>query len=368
MRVLFTSGPLFGHVNTLMPLALAAQRAGHEVVLATGADLAPHVERHGIAAWRVGMTHAQGGGSRQASWFDYFVAGARSRVPDLVARASAWRPDVVIHEETELAGAVVAAVTGARQVTHGLGLMPPKALIEQLVGRLDPFTAGWGVPGLVRCMGLATYLHVCPPALHDGGEAAWQQVLPLQPSAGLAQPGESLPEAIAALPFERTVHLTLGTVFHFQEAVLASALAAIGELSLNVVATTGPGTDPARFGPQPPHVYLAPYLPHALLLPHCDVVVSHGGAGAMFGALRHGLPQLLLPQGADQFMNAARCSGAGVALALVGEQVTVPAIRAGVRRLLDEPAFASSARRVGAQLRAMPPPEEVVARLLGLPG
>lgn len=365
MRVLFTSNPLVGHVNTLMPLVLAAQRAGHDVILATGADLAPHAERHGITVWRVGLTHEEGGGSRQASWFEYFVAGARSRAPDLLALSSAWRPDVVVHEETELAGAVLAAVTGARQVTHGLGLMPPKPLIEQLLGKLEPFAAEWGVSGLVQRMGLATYLHVCPPALHDDGEPAWQHVLPLQPSAGLARPGESLPEAIAALPFERTVHLTLGTVFHFQDTVLASALAAIGDLPVNVVATTGPGSDPARFGVQPKHVHLAPYLPHTLLLPKCDLVVSHAGAGAMFGALRHGLPQLLLPQGADQFMNAARCSSAGVALSLVGEEVTVPAIRAGVQRLLDEPSFASAARHVGAQLQSMPQPEEVVADLLG---
>ena len=31
----------------------------------------------------------------------------------------------------------------------------------------------------------------------------------------------------------------------------------------------GPGVDPAAFGPQPDHVLIAPYLPHALLLPRC---------------------------------------------------------------------------------------------------
>ena len=55
------------------------------------------------------------------------------------------------------------------------------------------------------------------------------------------------------------------------------------------------------------------YVPHALFLRHCDVVVSHAGAGIMFGALAHGLPQLLLPQGADQSPTPTPVVEAGVA-------------------------------------------------------
>jgi UDP:flavonoid glycosyltransferase YjiC (YdhE family) len=36
MRILISAGPMYGHVNSVLPLAEAAQRAGHEVVLATG--------------------------------------------------------------------------------------------------------------------------------------------------------------------------------------------------------------------------------------------------------------------------------------------------------------------------------------------
>jgi hypothetical protein len=69
--------------------------------------------------------------------------------------------------------------------------------------------------------------------------------------------------------------------------VLETAIAGLRELPLNLVVTSGPGTDPARFGAQPSHT---------LLLPQCRLVVSHGGAGIMFSALAHGLPQLILPQ------------------------------------------------------------------------
>lgn len=37
-----------------------------------------------------------------------------------------------------------------------------------------------------------------------------------------------------------------------------TAIAGLRELPLNLVVTSGPGTDPARFGPQPPHVLIEP--------------------------------------------------------------------------------------------------------------
>ena len=94
MRILFVSNPLRGHVNTMLALALAARDAGHQVAFASGPDLRPVIERHGLPAWSVGPTHAQLGGSRQASWLDYFARSAAGRAAELLARARAWRPGV----------------------------------------------------------------------------------------------------------------------------------------------------------------------------------------------------------------------------------------------------------------------------------
>src|SRR3712207_4453795 len=106
MRVLIVSGALHGHVNTTLPLALAAQQGGHAVAFATGPELAPALARRGLATWPVGPTHAQAGGNRQASWLAYFEATAERRAAELVPRAIAWKPDLVVHEETELSGPV----------------------------------------------------------------------------------------------------------------------------------------------------------------------------------------------------------------------------------------------------------------------
>ena len=361
MRILFCAGPLYGHVNAVLPLALAAHAAGHETVLATGPALVPHVERHGLTTWALPAREAPGG---VTDWFAHFVAGARERSAALVPRAVDWKPDLVVHEETELAGAVAARMTGARHVVHGLGPMPPIGIWQAYAPALEDLFAAHGGPGSAAGVRDATYVDICPPALRPPGERIWTRTRPMRPSAGLPGPDDRLPGTIDRLPYDRTVHLTLGTVFHGAVGVLAAAIAGLRTLPVNVVVTTGPGTDPERFGPQPPHVLVAPYLPHTLLLPRCDLVVAHGGAGVMLGALAHGLPQLILPQGAEQHGNAAACVRAGAALTLAPGEVTAAAVVSAANRLLDEPAFATRARAIRAEIRAAPGPDEVLATLV----
>lgn len=374
MRLLFTTFPAIGHLNTILPLARAARQAGHEVVVASGADLAPEITRHGFPAWEVGPTSAEAvaarvaetGGPASDESFEgdltaMFLPSAAKRAVDLVPRAVRWRPDVVVHEVTEVAGAVAAAVTGARHVVHGLGVTPPAPMWEALFAPgLARLCAEWEVPSLSRdLLDEALYLDVFPPALRFA-PPAWRRVTPIRPGIGEPAPGETLPAALDALPHARTVHLTLGTIFHETPGVLEAAIAGLRELPYNLVVTTGPGTDPTVFGPQPPHVLLAPYLPHALLLPRCSLVVAHGGAGVLLGALAHGLPQLVLPQGADQFVNAELGARAGAALSLAPEEVSADTVADAARALLGQDGFARAAARVRAEIDAMPGPARVL--------
>ena len=87
----------------------------------------------------------------------------------------------------------------------------------------------------------------------------------------------------------------------------------------------------------------------------------------MFGAPAHGLPQLLLPQGAEQFINADACRNAGVALSLAGAEVTVESVASAVTRLLNEPTFTARARAVRAEVESMPCADDVLATLVRRP-
>ncbi len=365
MRILFTACPMYGHVNTVLPLVLAARAAGHEVAVATGPDLAPQVERRGVTAWPVGPTHRDAGGGADADWMRYFAVSAEARAADLMPRATRWRPDIVVSEETELAGPVVAAVVSARHVVHGLGIMPPMRIWDAFAAMIERLYGQWQVSLGAEVVRDATYLEICPPALRPADERIWRHALSLRPVAGEPIAGETLPAAFAELPHADTVHLTLGTVFHDNRGVLETALAGVRSLPVNVVVAAGPDVDPAAFGPQPTNVLIVSYVPHALLLPRCRIVISQGGAGVMFGALAHGAPQLILPQGAEQFINAEACAASGAALILGPEDTTVEAVAAAVRRLLDEESFTVAAQAVRDEIAMMPDAATVLATLTG---
>lgn len=363
-RLLFVSGALQGHLNPMLPLALAAQAAGCSVVVATGPEWTGWLRAHGLSHAPVGSSHEAAGGNRQASWLEYFARTARARLDELLALALAWRPDVVVHEETELGGPVVAARVGARSVVHGLGIMPPQRLWPHFAQAVDTLGAALGVPDAADALREAPYLHLCPPSMQTTTEPpVWRHAWPLRPLGAPPRPHERLPAAIDRLPHLRTIYLTLGTVFNDRSELLREVIAGLQALPLNLVVTVGGDTDPARLGAQPSHVLIERYVSNALLLPRCDLVVSHGGSGTLFGTLAQGLPTLLLPQGADQFGNAAAAQAAGAALVLESGATTAATVAAAARRLLDEPGFARAARRLQAELQALPGPAEVLARL-----
>ena len=50
---------------------------------------------------------------------------------------------------------------------------------------------------------------------------------------------------------ERTLHVTLGTLFHHNTHVFEAVLAGLHDMPVNVIVTVGPGADPPRSGPSP---------------------------------------------------------------------------------------------------------------------
>jgi UDP:flavonoid glycosyltransferase YjiC (YdhE family) len=72
--------------------------------------------------------------------------------------------------------------------------------------------------------------------------------------------------------------------------------------------------------------------------------------------------------GADQPLNAARCTALGVGVALDVMRVTPADVRAAVAAVLGEPRYRAAAERVRDEIAALPGPEEAVARLESLIG
>ena len=90
------------------------------------------------------------------------------------------------------------------------------------------------------------------------------------------------------------------------------------------------------------------------LLPHCDVVVSHGGAGTLLGAAAHGIPQLILPQAADHFRNARAISAVSAGHAVEPEGQSVDAVANALAAVLGSGMLLTGATKLAHEMAVMP--------------
>jgi UDP:flavonoid glycosyltransferase YjiC (YdhE family) len=385
MRVLLATPAGLGHIHPMVPLARAIVARGHDVLWAAPADGVDRVERTGIravATGAAGLTHPADVRRRYpeldalppAEMPDVMFAkmfgaiAAPSMLADLVPMALEWRPELVVADAAEFAGHIVAAELGVPSVTKGFGpLLPsggwrPPARRWRTYGVRGDWNPGrTGVP-TTPCTSTSTR-----PSSSPGRRPTSPAVSCCVPSATTGGSWTStplpLPDARSDAPL---VYVTMGTVFN-DPAPLRVVLGALDELDVRALVTVGPRADPAIVGSQPAHVRVERYVPQTLVLPHCDVVVSHAGSGTVLATLTLGLPQLCLPQGADQFLNAAAVSSSGAGISLMPDEVAADAIRDAIARLLGNASFRDASGRTSASIASMPSPDDVAAALETLP-
>jgi MGT family glycosyltransferase len=174
-------------------------------------------------------------------------------------------------------------------------------------------------------------------------------------------PPAEVPEWLARDAVRPRVYVTLGTVAFEAVEVLRRAVTETAAHDVDVLVAVGPKGDVDALGEVPDNVHVERFVPQSEVLSRVDLVVHHGGAGTMLGALSHGLPQLILPQGADQFFNAAMITEAHAGRALENDQQVPGAISAAVGALLADGPERPAAKRFADEIAAMPAPADVVA-------
>ena len=378
-RMLFTSRPLAGHFEPLVPLAVAARAAGHTVAFATGEPYTSRADEAGFDAFHAGPDEAfrqewaprfpgfdQLVGDDQRHFFLTEIFANLELVPraeDLDSIIDTWQPDLVVHEVAELAAPLVATAHGISYVDVSYGSLIGSSLLRAAGEAAAPH---WRARGLEPhpVAGLFRYLYVdtCPPSLQSPEIATVAAVQRLRPAAA-ERPDVDPPEWLERLGSAAIVYLTMGTVWNRNLDVFRTVIESVHDEDITLIVTVGRHNDPASLGPQPDDVLVHQYIPQSVLLPRCDAVITHGGSGTTLGALAFGVPLLLLPQGADQYANAERIVAAGAGLQLVKDDLTVDTVRGALRAVLDDASYRRCAERVRTEIHQMPDAREVVTAI-----
>ena len=143
------------------------------------------------------------------------------------------------------------------------------------------------------------------------------------------------------------VHVTQGTIDNADLGrLLEPTIEALGGEDVVVVATTG-GRDVSELKvPLPMNTYVAEMIPHDLLLPKVDVMVTNGGYGAVQRALSMGVPLVVAGNTEDKPEVAARVAWTGAGVNLKTGTPRPSAVRAAVRRVLSDGRYLRAAREL----------------------
>jgi UDP:flavonoid glycosyltransferase YjiC (YdhE family) len=382
VKILFTSRPLTGHLQPLLPLAEAAAARMHVVAFATGRPALSELRPHGYTAFEVGLPGDEARARFFAGLPDFderpaaerrglFWAEAFARIEvgprleDIERVVRDWKPDLVVHETAELAAPIAASAAGVPYATAGFGPRVDGELLRRAGAGAAPAWRSRGLePDPLAGVARQLYLDPCPESLQDQPAPPVTQPVRITPRVE-PNPGGAA-EWLRPLPEHRAVYVTLGTIWNRDLRPFELAVEGLRELPVAVIVTMGASAEPDALGPQPANVHIHRFIPQGELLPFCDAVVHHGGSGTMLGVFAHGLPQLVVPQGADQFSNAQRVEAVGAGTSLLSEQLSPEAIRTAVAGLLERPAFRMAAGRVRDELERMPGPVQAIDRLEAL--
>jgi UDP:flavonoid glycosyltransferase YjiC (YdhE family) len=287
----------------------------------------------------------------------------------MIEQCERFRPDLVIYEGMHTGPGVAASVLGIPAAAYAIGQA------SFLYNDLHSATVGYQRDTWLRrsCTppegnGLlaSALINPAPPTVRQAGGIG----VPTIPIRSVAY-NESSAGVPAWLDGRRTrhrVYLTLGTVSFGAVEVLSRAIAEIAPLDVDVLVTVGPEGEPAALGELPDNVHVERFVAQFAVLPLVDLIVHHGGTGTVLGALEVGLPQLLLPQGADQFSNAEILTTSGAGRALPNDAQQPGAIGEAVRALLSDSPERETSARVRDEIAAMLPPADVVPALVRLTG
>jgi UDP:flavonoid glycosyltransferase YjiC (YdhE family) len=379
VRVLFTYAGGSGHADPLVPIADGVRASGHATAFFGRRSAASMLDANGFTLFADADDPALTTGDHatitpllaldmEREYRDlrgFADRIARARMAGVLEVAAEWQSDVLVCDEGDFGGMMAAERVGLPHATVLTLAAGSFVRAETVAEPLDAIRAELGLPldpGLAmpaRDLVVSPF----PPSFRDPAFPLAENAISIRPGVGPTSRG-AMPTWMADLPEGPIVYFTLGTIFNQESGDLFDrVLSGLRELPATVVVTVGRNIDPTRFGPQPDHVHVERYIPQSALLPHCDLVVNHGGSGSVIGALAHGLPLVVLPMGADQLPNAERCEQLGVGVVLDAVRATPRSVHDAALALLTDNDAREAAARIRDETASLPGPDAVVPLL-----
>lgn len=380
-QAFFFNVPGHGHVNPSLPLVAELTRRGHHITYVITEGYRHRVEAAGAqfrAYTRIQDDYFDARGlsglvpSRVAC---ALITTAGEILPELLDMARAEQPDYILFDGMCPWGRLVARIQ-KRPAVASLALAPPTRPPLRALLRVIPLflplifrdfrqgiLANTRAQALARQYGLPGFGLI--DIMNNLGDVSLSYTSSFfQPYANTAPDtvryvGWTLNETTGEPDFSfeqvkgrRLIYVSLGTLNNDDVTFFRTCIEALAGIDAFVIMSTSSRIAPESFGTLPDHITIHRWVPQVDVLRRATLFISHGGMNSIHDSLYLGVPLVLVPQQAEQTINAMRVVELGAGLMLKPEQVSADTLRATVTRVLAEPGFRVEAARIGDTLRA----------------
>jgi MGT family glycosyltransferase len=149
----------------------------------------------------------------------------------------------------------------------------------------------------------------------------------------------------------KLVYLSLGSLGSGDIELMRRLIGFLAETDHRVIVSLGPQHAELELAP---NMVGAEFLPQPAVLPHVDLVVTHGGNNTVTESLHFGKPMVVLPLFWDQYDNAQRMDELGLGIRLAPYEVEGDELRGAIDILLGDEALARRLAGISAHLQARP--------------
>jgi UDP:flavonoid glycosyltransferase YjiC (YdhE family) len=209
--------------------------------------------------------------------------------------------------------------------------LPPATGIPDLWDRMDAILS-LPPPAWTRGRLPENALEVGPIANEPKGESIWTLPWPADDDTPL-------------------IVISLSSSYMHQEDLLERLAAAASGLAANTVLSLA-GAIPRNSLRVPKGIEVVDWLNFQVVLPHADLLVTHGGQATVSAGMRHGIPLLICPLGRDQSRVGGHVEEDGTGI-LLDPNASLDEIREAMTRLLDaKSGFNEAASIVSEDLRS----------------
>jgi len=405
-KFLFTAWPYPGSLNPQIAVAHALKSRGHTVGFYSGTRAANLIHGEGFTFFPLGKSLDQRiegmldspkgiGRGWQEIWGiptilrTWLLETIPDQIVDLDRILEKWGPDAIICEPPMWGPIVI--LYEARQIPvalleyaacmlpgpdvspPGLGLPPPRTWSLRLQGRLGNSMLELLARGLRRSTNKLRRQYGLPPLESTVVALTEKLSLVLVPSCpefdymrgdlpqNVKYVGPCLwypstwkeSDWLNELSSDRPlVHVTEGTLYAQAPVVLRAAAQGLADLPVQVIITTGTHRKESmvKLGRLPSNVIVKSMVAHSKLMPHLDLLISHGGGGTTVASLASGVPMVVVPLMWDQAENAQRVCEAGAGVQFSARQCSPRRMRKAVEIVLSDASYRKNGQRIADSL------------------